>query len=453
MRTIRWAGIIFGAIFSAALLGFSTATSALGANVVLMVGGVGASDLRDETMSRILGGAFSDDDRRSVHWPARTRPESIAIGKENLIAALDEALQDLDANEQITIVGLSAGTRVADEVLRELDTNPNAPGKDQLNFTLVADSTRHEANNAGRLDPTPPPETEYDIVVVNGEYDGFVDFPDRWWNLLAVTNALIGTVTVHVPVMFRDLSEVPAENITTTVNAEGGVTTHYFVPAETLPIVQLFRFLEPFEEPLKTIIDRGYSRNDDQESSPVPDDDTVYCAAIGCRPGEPGYPLGGSPTDDDDADANTSLRRGDASGGLAADVATEDDASGAMSNEIAATPAQDATTAAQEDGEPDTAAAAIRSDLIDADLAEKPRALSGDTRPIWRLIGKKRDSIKAEPLRPERSERRLRGGLGRIGRLVQQNPNSVRKANDSSQPSGDTATDATDPAAAPARIG
>ena len=32
---------------------------------------------------------------------------------------------------------------------------------------------------------------------------------------------------------------------------------------------------------------------------PLGDTEPVYCAAIGCRPGEPGYPLGGTPVDDE----------------------------------------------------------------------------------------------------------------------------------------------------------
>jgi hypothetical protein len=62
--------------------------------------------------------------------------------------------------------------------------------------------------------------------------------------------------------MFANLSTVPAENITTTVNSAGGVTTHYLVPTERLPLVQLFSSLAPIEGLLKQWVDAGYSRND-----------------------------------------------------------------------------------------------------------------------------------------------------------------------------------------------
>ncbi|BBX71374.1 hypothetical protein MPSYJ_48350 [Mycolicibacterium psychrotolerans] len=88
------------------------------------------------------------------------------------------------------------------------------------------------------------------------------DFPDRWWNLLAVANAVAGSIFVHVPVMFADLSTVPAENIDVDLDTKGGITTHYLVPTEKLPLVRLFPSLASREAELKAAIDAGYSRND-----------------------------------------------------------------------------------------------------------------------------------------------------------------------------------------------
>lgn len=41
--------------------------------------------------------------------------------------------------------------------------------------------------------PRPEPETPYDVIVVAQEYDGWADFPDRPWNLLATLNAIAGS--------------------------------------------------------------------------------------------------------------------------------------------------------------------------------------------------------------------------------------------------------------------
>ena len=274
---IRSAGVVLIALVSAALLAVTTATSALAATV-LMVGGVAAGELPDWVMKEVLGRAYSDDatyDRVNVAWPAQagrgtgpddlTLGQSIAVGTNNLDAAIAAAVA---TGEPVTVVGMSAGALVVDEELRRLASRTNAPGASQLTFVMVADSSRQSFINESQynsdLDYTyqPPPDTKYNIIVVTGEYDGAADFPDRPWNLLAVVNAIVGAVVVHVPVMFADLSKVPADNITTTVNSVGGRTMHYLVPTDRLPLVQLFPSLAPIEGLLKQWVDAGYSRND-----------------------------------------------------------------------------------------------------------------------------------------------------------------------------------------------
>ena len=169
-----------------------------------------------------------------------------------------------------------------------------APGR--LEFVTLGDPTgpqgilRSLPFKVPLLDLTPfaPPETPYDTVVVNGEYDGWADFPDRPWNLVSLANALLGTAYVHggyelIPGGL-DLSTVPPANITTSTNSLGGTTTVYLIPTPRLPLVQPLRDIgvpEPMvaalEEPLKAMVDAGYVRND----PPVP------TAAAGA-PAEPG---------------------------------------------------------------------------------------------------------------------------------------------------------------------
>lgn len=76
--------------------------------------------------------------------------------------------------------------------------------------------------------------------MVTGDYDGMADFPDRRWNGVAALNAIVGGIYVHVPMMFADLSKVPAENVSVGVNSKGGTTTNYLVPTAKLPLVQMF---------------------------------------------------------------------------------------------------------------------------------------------------------------------------------------------------------------------
>lgn len=280
----RSIGIIVASASSAAVLGLSGAPSAMAADQALFLNGLAAGELTQIVMASILHGEFIGYDRTAVSWPEQARPytgrsslslgDSIAIGVENLNAALPTALAKLGPGESVTVVGLSAGSLVADEFVRQLVASGDAPDKSQLNFVVVADGN-HLWSSKNRYDRIldytfqGPPVTQYDTTVVTGEYDGFADFPDRPWNLVADLNAVAGIIAVHVPTMFSDLANVPAENITTTTNALGGVTTSYLIPAETLPLVKLLPFLKSQEARLKKIVDKGYRRNDGKAASAV----------------------------------------------------------------------------------------------------------------------------------------------------------------------------------------
>ena len=72
-------------------------------------------------------------------------------------------------------------------------------------------------------------------------YDAFADFPDKPWNLLAIANAMAGLIYRHGQTATADLSEVPAQNITTTVNSLGATTTTVVVPSPFLPLTQVLR--------------------------------------------------------------------------------------------------------------------------------------------------------------------------------------------------------------------
>lgn len=282
MRNFTALGAALVSVVSSAAIALSAAPPSLAANQALMLNGIGLIDgavLPDFVMSNVLGGKFSNYQRTGVPWPMQARPvtgqdhmtltESVAIGVDNLDAAIATALTKIGPNEHVTVVGLSAGALVADDVLRRLLEDPlTAPDKSKLNFVVVADSSR-ATFNANRFDSTLgyqyrlPIETKYDTIVVIAEYDGFADFPDRVWNVVAVVNAFAGEILKHVPSVFTDLTTVPEENVTTTTNSLGGVTTRYFVPAERLPIVELLPFLEPHEDALRQIINSAYKRHDD----------------------------------------------------------------------------------------------------------------------------------------------------------------------------------------------
>ncbi len=262
---------------AAITIGLGTATPALAANQALMINGIGGgAALPDVVMSGVLGGMFADYDRHNVDWPQQASPviglryslaQSINIGADNLDAAIRQALTRTGPGEHVTVVGLSAGSLVADEELRRLAANPRFDPS-SLDFVVVGDSSR-TALNKNRHDPflnytyTPPVDSPYNTTSVMAEYDGFADFPDLMNNLVAVANAIAGEMVSHVPSMFTDLSTVPSGSATVTTNSQGAVRTDYVISPAHLPLVQVMPLLGLFgESSLKSIIDSAYVRND-----------------------------------------------------------------------------------------------------------------------------------------------------------------------------------------------
>lgn len=278
-------GIALASLGSAAAIVLSSATPALAANQGLFINGIAGNVPLGLVKDAILGGAFASYDNTEVSWPQEARPttgndsltlgESVTQGADNLDAALAQALTQIGPGEHVTIIGLSAGALVADEELKRLLANPDAPDKSKLNFVVIADSSRSTFNqnrydNVLNYQYSTPVDTKYDTVVVVAEYDGFADFPDRVWNIVAVINAYVGEFLNHVPSVFTDLSTVDPSDITVTTNSLGGVTTKYFLPSEHLPLVELLPFLEPQEAALKQIVDSAYKRNDAQSAAATP---------------------------------------------------------------------------------------------------------------------------------------------------------------------------------------
>ncbi|TRW82383.1 PE-PPE domain-containing protein [Mycolicibacterium sp. 018/SC-01/001] len=282
--TIRKAGVACGTAFASIALALSTATGAGAVSTAVIIGGIKIKSMDDTLMKPLLEGAFKDDVRTSVTWPAEAGPysgkgdmtlgASIRIGIPNLDAAIDTAVGNLSApTDKVTVVGLSAGSLVVNEVMRQWMEEGTMPDPSKVTFIVVEDSSRQElikdAKYSSKYDYTyqPPPVTPFNVVVITGEYDGMADMPDRPWNFLAMANAMAGAIVVHVPVMYTtSMAELESLKGTMyyekTVNAKGGVTEHYLVPTATLPLVQLMPWLKPKEAELTAKIQKGYSRYD-----------------------------------------------------------------------------------------------------------------------------------------------------------------------------------------------
>ena len=227
----------------------------------------------------LLPGYFAADTVVQIDYPAATfgMDRSVAVAVAGLTKAVDATVR------QVVLSGFSQGAIAVTYEKKLLMSRPAAqrPAVDMLTFVTVGDPTGpggimrflpFTVPFLG-LSPVVAPETPYDTVIVNGEYDAWGDFPDRPWNLISLANAVLGIAYVHgryeaIPGGL-DLEEVPARNITVTTNSLGGTTTSYLIPTLKLPLVQPLRdigipesIVAALEGPLKQIVDAGYVRND-----------------------------------------------------------------------------------------------------------------------------------------------------------------------------------------------
>ncbi len=266
----------------------------LTATALMMGGANGGGTIGDGTMLAVLDGKYAADTRICVSWPAEIAPiygtttlgRSIAIGADNLAAEI-RAQYANDPGTPIVAVGLSQASEVLDATMTRLAAaraagDMTAPPPDKMSFVVAGDSDRgvlgwFKGITLPVFDYTPQgtPETPYNVTVVKGEYDGFADPPDRWWNLIAMFNAAAGTGffagfgSVHYDALWVNLDDVPAQNITTTTNSLGAVTTTYLVPTADLPMLRPLKnmgvsqdVIDGLEKVLKPIIDSAYIRND-----------------------------------------------------------------------------------------------------------------------------------------------------------------------------------------------
>jgi hypothetical protein len=235
----------------------------------LLVGGKGNyAELSDEEMATAFGGYFADYTRVNVPFPGL--PDqfgySIEVGADNLY----EAVYSTPGPK--TIGGVSEGAPTIDEVLRRLmnDINNPTPGKtppspSELNAMVYGYPNRLSFIFGG-VEYQPFPVTPYAVVVVSAEYDGIADFPDNWFNLLAVVNAVMGAEQLHVAAAFTDVANVPTRYSIVT-NSLGGTTTTILIPTPLLPLLTPLagwgfapEFVAFMDSLLRPIIDSAYNR-------------------------------------------------------------------------------------------------------------------------------------------------------------------------------------------------
>jgi len=218
-----------------------------------------------------------------VDYPASrgTQDNNIPMIDSILLGA---SITDLLVREQIasgsgpvTVVGMSQGAMVADTLMARWALDPQAPLASEVRFVVMGDPFRGilRAFAAGTTIPLVdvtvirPVDTAYDVDVVVGEYDGLADPPDRWWNLLADLNAIMGLQFVHGSGLVELADPTQSILLTRVTNTVGGTTSTYLLPTKILPLTMPLRamgmsseFVDQLDAVLRPIVDSAYIRND-----------------------------------------------------------------------------------------------------------------------------------------------------------------------------------------------
>lgn len=187
------------------------------------------------------------------------------------VARLDEAIKE-DPDQTLVILAYSNGAQIAQTWLAEHSDDPDAPPADQLTFILMGNSTRAYGGVDKEFGISQP--SQYQVIDIAREYDPVADFPDNPFNLLALANALSGSITMH------DYRNVDIDDPNNIVWTEGN-TTYVLVPTEDLPLLAPLRLIgltalaDQLNGPLKEIVDQGYDRSYIPESATVTADSTA----------------------------------------------------------------------------------------------------------------------------------------------------------------------------------
>ena len=208
---------------------------------------------------------------------ALTTDQSTKLGQTLLHQLI---LNELDKGEPVAVAGISEGTLVIERELAYLQSlsDDEAPSRDVLTFYVFGDMLRGlgQMYLPGVTIPFfgetfhPVPQTRYDTVVVNEEWDGWANPPDRPWNPLAVINAVMGAVyTVNGK---NDHSQTALDSMDDAVlvsqvkSDAGGTTSTYVVPRTQLPITRPLlqlgvprKVVDQIDKMLMPLIRAGYS--------------------------------------------------------------------------------------------------------------------------------------------------------------------------------------------------
>jgi hypothetical protein len=242
------------------------------------------TDQKHKIMTSAFGGAFAGSDYtcRRLDYPAKFWPltgassltlgASIAQGVPMLDAAIKSTTGDM------VVVGFSQGCMVIEQELRNLETDPDAPPPSDMSVILAEDPIRPGGMLSSHFAPgktvpvfdytmIEPANTQYDVTVIQREYDGAADWPENHCATIATINAIAGFLMMHCglarsahPHPHLPNSSTPVLNVTTC--PRGGTVITYLYPTWPLPLT---RFLptcarDRASRIIRPLVDAGYDR-------------------------------------------------------------------------------------------------------------------------------------------------------------------------------------------------
>lgn len=208
---------------------------------------------------------------REVPYPATLDVVSLAEG----VLGVQQAVQDTPGDK--IVYGYSQGASVVSVWIASYGRTASAPPHDELAFVVTGNAQRAKNGLVAEFVPVvATPNTDYQVIDVSREYDGFSDFPDHPLDLVATANALAGIVYVHTN--YSDVDLYSTDNLI----AKDGNITYVLVPTENLPLLEPVRQMgfgelaDQINAPLKKIVDAGYDRGGYQQMT---DEDAAKIAA------------------------------------------------------------------------------------------------------------------------------------------------------------------------------
>jgi PE-PPE domain len=240
---------------------------------------------QQKVMTSVFGGAFAGSDYacRLLDYPAKFWPltgaSSLTVGASIAqgVPMLDAAIKSTTGD--VVVVGFSQGCMVIEQELRNLETDPDAPPPSGMSVVLASDPIRPGGMLSSHFAPgqtipvldytmIEPANTQYDVTVIEREYDGAADWPENRRAVTSTMNAIAGFLMMHCglprsakrPYPHLPNSSTPVLNVT--ICPRGGTITTYLYPTWPPPLTRFLpTFIRDFAAGIiRPRIDAGYDR-------------------------------------------------------------------------------------------------------------------------------------------------------------------------------------------------